>query len=147
LAYHKTYTTNMSLLIDAAAAALAKVTRTVNLYFEVDKAQKLVAQHRAFLHKQKLEAEAAARLVAIDNLFEIRDPVRIAEIYAARRARRAAKSAYKANAAIRKSRRRDNAIGATWLARRRNLRVLRAIARSLISPAARVRRFIARNSP
>ena len=140
----------MSLLIDAAAAALAKVTRTVNLYFEVDKAQKLVAQHRAFLHKQKLEAEAAARLVAIDNLFEIRDPVRIAEIYAARRARRArraAKRAHKAKAAIRKSRRRDKAIGATRLARRRYLRVLRAIARSLMSPAARVRRFIARNSP
>ena len=127
----------MSLLIDAAAAALAKVTRTVNLYFEVKKATNLVAQHRAFLHKQKLETEAAAAAAAIAEKYAARR---------ARRARRAAKSAYKAKAAIRKSRRRDKAIGATRLAKWRYDRVLRATACRLISPAAQVIRFIRRHS-
>jgi hypothetical protein len=137
----------MSAILTAITSGVAALTRRLDDYTALSVAQGLVAQHRAFLHNQKLEAEAAARAAAIDDLFEKRDPICIAEIYAARHRRRAAKSAYKANAAIRKSRRRDNAIGATRLARRRNLRVLRAIKHSLISTEARVRRFLAQNPP
>jgi hypothetical protein len=124
----------MSSFIAAAASAFADamggMVNTVALALEVRKAQELVARSNAIAHLKRMDRLNSERIAALDRLFD-ENPVLRREIMALRATRRAEARAYKANAAICKSRRRDNAIGATRLGRRRNLRLLRAISHSL----------------